>query len=303
MKDCGDKMTQNNNIHTINNNLNTLKNNDNNPLNNNNTLINNTDDANNNNISYTTIDANIVKCNMCDKQLTLRSFHGHKSVCKRVPKNTCEYCKVLFSSQQSHSRHRKTCKYRNSATNNDEQHADLTSITTNNITTNNNNSNNTTNITTNNITNNNFNVFGKEELGYILENMETDPRIRQCLKSLVDTIELVHFNRDHPENHTIRKLNKKSELVEFRVNDNTDPTIERWVQESCATGIPKMQRNLELSLNTRFCDVPSLAIFKELLYHKTKQPTFASTECLLLDNGESPSSSNDKVHEMNQHVL
>tara|TARA_Y100000389_G_scaffold200182_1_gene240058 strand:+ start:477 stop:1187 length:711 start_codon:yes stop_codon:yes gene_type:complete len=168
-----------------------------------------------------------------------------------------------------------------------------------------NNNNNTTNNITNNITNtttnnNHFNVFGKEELGYILENMETDPRIRECLKSLVDTIELVHFNRDHPENHTVRKLNKKSELVEFRVMDNTNPNNERWVQESCVTCIPKMKRNLEINLNTRFCDVPSPTIFKELMYHKSKQSTFASTECLLLEHGNEPHDS--KVQEMNKRL-
>ena len=172
-----------------------------------------------------------------------------------------------------------------------------------NNTTNNNTTNNTTNNITNNVTNNHFNVFGKEELSYILDNMETDPRIRECLKSLVDTIELVHFNRDHPENHTVRKLNKKSELVEFRVMDNTNPNNERWIQESCVTCIPKMQRNLEISLNTRFRDVPSQTIFKEIMYHKSKQSTFASTECLLLEHGNEPhDSAISKVQEMNKRL-
>lgn len=127
------------------------------------------------------------------------------------------------------------------------------------------NINNIDNSVNNITTNNHFNVFGKEELGYILENMETDPRIRQCFKSLVDTIELVHFNKDHPENQTVRKLNKKSNTIEFRTGQD------RWEHECCKTGIPKLRHNLKEHLkvtfddNTRFTD-PDL---RELLYYKS----------------------------------
>ena len=292
--DCGDKNTQNNNNHTqnnnnhtLNNNNHTLNNNYNIPSNNNNTLNNNNDDINNNNIiSYTNIDTNIVKCNLCDKQLTRRSFYGHKSVCKKVPKNTCEYCKVRFSSQQSHSRHRKTCKHRIFMTDNNEQQSSNDHMTINN---NNNTTNNITNNITNTTTNNNhFNIFGKEELGYILENMETDPRIRQCLKSLVDTIELVHFNKDHPENHTVRKLTRKDNSCQFREHG------ESWRTVSCNNGFKTLQDNLERSLSTRFRDVPSVPTLRDLMYSMSSEPTTAlkPTDLLLnrFEDDNSPSS-------------
>jgi len=62
----------------------------------------------------------------------------------------------------------------------------------------------------------------------------------------------------------------------------------------------RLERNLEISLNTRFRDVPSPTIFKELMYHKSKQTTFASTECLLLEHGNEPHDS--KVQEMNKRL-
>ena len=294
--DCGDKKSRNNNDNTINNNDNTTNNNDNNALNNNNTLNNNNDDENNNDISYTTIDTNIVQCNLCDRKLTRRSFYGHKSVCKRVPKNTCEYCKVRFSSQQSHSRHRKTCKHRIFI--NNEQQSSFDHMTINNNTTNNNN-NNTTNNITNNITNtttnnNHFNVFGKEELGYILENIETDPRIRQCLKSLVDTIELVHFNKDHPENHTVRKLTRKDNSCQFREDG------ESWRTVSCDNGFKTLQNNLERSLSTQFSDVPSVPTLRDLMYSLSSEPTMKPTNLLLNrfeDDKSLSSSMNDVVRQ------
>ena len=252
------------------------------------------------------VDDTNIKCLKCNGTYHPSYMARHLQMCQNIPLTTCEFCLSNFSSKQSKCNHRKNCKQKQRLVMSLEQgYGNVINNTTNNNNNTTNNNNNTTNNITNNITNtttnnNHFNVFGKEELGYILENMETDPRIRECLKSLVDTIELVHFNRDHPENHTVRKLNKKSELVEFRVMDNTNPNNERWVQESCVTCIPKMKRNLEISLNTRFCDVPSPTIFKELMYHKSKQSTFASTECLLLEHGNEPHDS--KVQEMNKRL-
>ena len=244
--------------------------------------------------NFVKVDTNRWECKQCSKKISSRSkkIHFEQTCRKGLSIFQCEYCHLMCASRDSKWRHKKTCTKNSQLSSTSSDHMTIHNITTNNITTNNN--------ITNNITNNNFNVFGKEELGYILENMETDPRIRECLKSIVYTIELVHFNRDHPENHTVRKLNKKSELVEFRVMDDTNPTNERWVQESCSTCIPKMKRNLEISLNTRFNDVPSPGILRELMYHKSKQSTFASTECILSEHGNDIRESN--VQEMNTRL-
>lgn len=181
-------------------------------------------------------------------------------------------------------------------TSNDEQQSHLTSITTNNN--NNNTTNNITNNITNTTTNNHFNVFGKEELGYILENMETDPRIRQCLKSLVDTIELVHFNKDHPENHTVRKLTRKDNSCQFREQG------ESWRTVSCNNGFKTLQDNLERSLSTRFRDVPSVPTLRDLMYSMSSEPTAAlkPTDILLnrFEDENAPSSCMNDV--LRQHL-
>ena len=113
--------------------------------------------------------------------------------------------------------------------------------------------------------NNNYNVFGKEELGYLLQNVETDERIKKALANLVHTIELVHFNTECPENQTVRKTNKKSNLIEFRTAEDT------WVYESCDTGIPKLQEQLEYNLNTKFINTPKHSEIREIMYMNTKR--------------------------------
>lgn len=59
---------------------------------------------------YDVIDSNRVKCKACTKLLTKVNFKRHQLTCKKVPLNCCQYCKKLFNSQQSHSRHQKICK-------------------------------------------------------------------------------------------------------------------------------------------------------------------------------------------------
>jgi succinate dehydrogenase flavin-adding protein (antitoxin of CptAB toxin-antitoxin module) len=75
---------------------------------------------------------------------------------------------------------------------------------------------------------------------------------------------LVHFNADHPENQTVRKTNKKSDLMEFRSEHG-------WEPETCATGIPRMRNNLEHMLNTKFDDKLTDPTLRELLYHNSKR--------------------------------
>jgi hypothetical protein len=95
-------MTLNNNTNSLNNNTNSLKNNTDSEKN-------NTDAEKNNILFYTPIDTNLVKCNMCDKQLTRRSFSGHKSVCKRVPKNTCGYSTKIKCNFIKHQNRKTKC--------------------------------------------------------------------------------------------------------------------------------------------------------------------------------------------------
>jgi hypothetical protein len=143
----------------------------------------------------------------------------------------------------------------------------------------NNNINNTNNQNNLNVTNNfNFN-FGEENVKYILDH--EDPRYASASKSLKDTVDLVHFNENHPENQTVRKLNKKSDLMEFRTK--TASGEDRWEQHDCSTGIPRLRSNLETKLNTKFEDDEAISnpTLKELLYHKSKRGNVPEEDILM----------------------
>jgi hypothetical protein len=107
--------------------------------------------------------------------------------------------------------------------------------------------------------------FGQENVEYLLSNIEHDPRISQVTKSVNDTIDLVHFNENHPENQTVRKLNKKSDLMEIRMGDE-------WEAVTCATGIPRLRHSLASTMHARWFEDnaritdPNL---KEMLYYKS----------------------------------
>ena len=131
----------------------------------------------------------------------------------------------------------------------------------------------------NNIENNNnitFNGFCHENVSYLTANISTDNRLNNVCKRISDTIDLVHFNADHPENQTIRKLNKKSEFLEIRTPNNT------WEMENDKIGIEKMQRNLEQTFQTKFDDADDLnrSALSEMLYQKTLRGEIPEEEIL-----------------------
>lgn len=64
------------------------------------------------------------------------------------------------------------------------------------------------------------NKFGNEDLSYIEDRKEVDERYAPALACFSDTMDLTFFNSDHPENQTVRKSNKKSDLIELRVNQD-----------------------------------------------------------------------------------
>ena len=212
-----------------------------------------------------------VKCNQCMKELTKCNFARHLKTCKGVPKNTCMHCKRLFNTLSVLCRHKKTCKM-NPANMpppppppppppEPEQYGIQNNYNLN-------------------VTNNfsfHFN-FGEENVGYILDHQ--DPRYTSLTKSLKDSMDLVHFNEDHPENHTVRKLNKKSDLMEFRTK--TADGDDRWEQHHCSTGIPRLRSNLETKLNTKFEDDTALSnpTLRELLYHKSKRGNLSENDIM-----------------------
>lgn len=112
--------------------------------------------------------------------------------------------------------------------------------------------------------NNNINIrFGNENLEYIKQMRETDERVDQVIQCLSDVLDLVYFNADYPENQTVRKTNKKTDLIETRLNND------EWEQDESHVVIPKIIANLEKIANVEYADKMKPRNFKELLYHKT----------------------------------
>lgn len=228
------------------------------------------------------------RCVHCDKIIQTKSKRHHYEVACRggLSIMQCKYCGYTCKSSVDKCRHQKKCKQKQDC----EQIniGQQTSIVNNNNT----NSNNTITIN-NNTTNNNTIVFGGENFSK-LKNSD-DPRMMQALKNLEDTIRLVYFDESLPENQTVRKVNKKSELMEFKEEHG-------WELERCDTGIPKLTTNLETHLDTSFVinnmdhdnNKKQLCVLKEMLYHITKTGP-VSTDVVLSKYTQNQTRDNDVI--------
>ena len=159
-----------------------------------------------------------------DKDVVLLS--SQKGLQSFKKKEKCDFCSKEFSNRQNKHRHMKrSCKvkkeqamvkYEKSELEElkkeiEELKKEKTTITNNNMT----NSHNTQN-TQNNITINNF---GKENIDYI-----TYKDIKKHLSygpygAIRRLIQLVHYNKKHPENHNIAITNKKSKYGSVKKDD------------------------------------------------------------------------------------
>lgn len=198
-----------------------------------------------------TQDSKHVTCTQCHKRLLKSNVSRHLKRCKGVPTNTCVHCNKTFLTRHGKNNHSRTCRQplNNQILNSQNNHS-------NNVVT---NSHNTTN---NNQTNNITIRFGNEDLSYLQSKREIDERIDMVAQCLSDVLDLVYFNSDHPENQTIRKTNKKTDLIETRVNNN------EWDHEESRLVIPKIKAKLESVLNVK-CEMMKASVFKDTLYLKS----------------------------------
>lgn len=154
-----------------------------------------------------------ISCNKCKKILSNKYILSkHELICKGVCNLTCNVWLLKFENREKKYRHKKkrNCHPPPPPDYPSSVHT-INNVT--NKTKNYNNSNNTTNNNTRieNQNNNNIqmNVFGKEDLDYLLK----DPSIMQKLKSfgksgiygLPKILNDIHFNKDKPENSTLIK--------------------------------------------------------------------------------------------------
>jgi hypothetical protein len=153
-------------------------------------------------------------------------------------KNVCEFCDKKFNSRNSMRRHiRLYCKIKKEEDileiKKNEEMNELKQIITEEMAEQNNKItklidkvNNTTNNTMNNSGNNNtsnsynqvnniqLNVFGKEDLSMLTENFKQE-LIKGPFKMMPKLMEMIYFNKKHPENHTMKLVNKKEKIMKI----------------------------------------------------------------------------------------
>ena len=77
-----------------------------------------------------------------------------------------------------------------------------------------NSSHNNTHIGDNTINTINLNVFGKENLSMITDEIKKE-LIKGPFKMMPKLLKMIYFNKDHPENHTMKLVNKNKELMKI----------------------------------------------------------------------------------------
>ena len=243
------------------------------------------------------------ECLKCKKIISTHLARHLKS-CKGVPSLTCKVCKKVFKHQSSHSRHQISCKRKQ------ELSSDTHTPETNGSTIINNNNNTT--INNNTINYNINIQFGNESIQELLLKGEHDERFlalsaklrekqntRIEIEHLVASkdnydsnrhhdmvlqeqhnsnelfhvlMDLVYFNKDIPQNHTIRKTNKKSEMIEIRDNELWSPMPTNSVVKTILNPICKLAQGM--------ADVPEDMFatkkytkqnFNEIMYSKTQR--------------------------------
>ena len=70
-----------------------------------------------------------------------------------------------------------------------------------------------TNTTTTN-NNLNLNVFGKENMEMVTDEIKKE-MIKGPFKMMPKLLEMIYFNKDHPENHTMKLVNKNKDVMKI----------------------------------------------------------------------------------------
>ena len=166
------------------------------------------------------------QCVQCKKVLSSKkSLNRHLETCNGLHQLQCEICHKMFSSRSCKSHHKRNVSCIPIQMQN-QQPTTINNITNNNNNTTNNNNNTTNN--NNNTTNNNnntlnlthvhnhitVNAFGNENYDYLIDE---NSRLKQIIENkdafMQNMIKLVHFDKEHPENHNIMMTNMRSKHV------------------------------------------------------------------------------------------
>jgi len=235
------------------------------------------------------------QCNKCEKNLSNKqSYDRHIKICKgKINKLECMYCHEIFTAAANKYRHQKTCKL---VTKNDLPSSDLiiqninndntqiinnTNIINDNKQITNNDNKQITNNDNRQIINNNITLqirnFGDENKDYI-----TNAFLLQCYKNgyygLVEMIENVYFNKEHPENHNVRIGSLKNKYLEIHKDDEWVPqgvneTLNRMIN-TAATDIilnvdeEQKEKEIEKVVEIQNPDIKKEKLLKESINGK-----------------------------------
>ena len=175
-------------------------------------------------------------CDICKKILcSKQSLDNHILCCRGVESSfKCYKCNKMFTKSNSRYIHEKKCiKSQIIAYTNKDLHT-LNNIVNNNTIIN----NNTTNIIINN--------FGNENFDYFIEDPNFINFMHKCIenkeKGICDLIIKKYFDPNHPENHNIRKLDKKDSFLEIYKDQN-------WNIKNYKDGLEYITIPLETTIN------------------------------------------------------
>ena len=235
------------------------------------------------------------QCEKCEKIFTRHNnLMNHIEKCKgKINKLECMYCNEIFTLAPAKYRHQKTCKLK---TKNDFPFSDLiiqninndntqiinnTNIINDNKQITNNDNKQITNNDNRQIINNNITLqirnFGDENKDYI-----TNAFLLQCYKNgyygLVEMIENVYFNKEHPENHNVRIGSLKNKYLEIHKDDEWVPqgvneTLNRMIN-TAATDIilnvdeEQKEKEIEKVVEIQNPDIKKEKLLKESINGK-----------------------------------
>jgi len=221
------------------------------------------------------------QCEKCEKIFTRHNnLIAHLGKCKgKINKLECNYCHEIFTAPANKYRHQKTCKL---VTKNELPSSELVSQNINNIT----NINNDNKIITNNIINDNRQIinnnitlqiknFGDENKDYI-----TNAFLLQCYKNgyygLVEMIENIYFNKEHPENHNVRIGSLKNKYLEIHKDDEWVPqgvneTLNRMINTTATDiilNVDEDQKEIDKIMEIQNLDIKKEKLLKESINGK-----------------------------------
>ena len=187
----------------------------------------------------TNSNSKIYTCSKCQKQFNRRDrFRNHESKCDGLDSKQCKICLKMFTTYQGKYQHNKYVKC-SPPLPQQQPHT-----INNNITNNNNNIDNRVDNSTHNIQNNNIKLtlnFGNEDLSGLISDPNYMNNVEDQIQSFISQLpylnedagkiiiseitKKIYFNKEYPQNQTIKKTCKKDNMVKIFQNDEWKPQM------------------------------------------------------------------------------